>query len=406
MNTTDFIKIDYEKHPAYEFNAKPYEVDLQKIAAFDRGYRQLTSGEKVGGSEFKSRCGLLATQRREIFDEMRSHAADEFERLFLEELETATTVLLDEDLDFYQGNGIPVSTQVPESEKLKALKSSRCFWGQLSDETTSKILATGAEAIGVLRSRAAQKKHTREDLSFNAGKVVATIAALLNREFAAAGILDAVSQYMGRKYKVGGLALEISVPGATWWRNTLEGIEQPKTMYAHLDESIRHPKSIVYLSNVTAQNGPTSCNPGVYERLDLNALQDLIGRIINKVGIAENSPLKDYYGRAYHQTMSSERFRRHFMKLPPQLRFNSHFGWDVIAGSDAEKSIADKEKTMLGGPGTFIVFDGGRLLHRGGLLMEGERIVLQVIFIPVPTVIQNILSLPGRVIAKLMRMLK
>lgn len=402
MSTSNFITIEYEKHPAFAFGIKPYAVDLQRIAAFDRGYRQLTSGS----AEFKSGRELLEVQLGEIFSEMRPQAEDEFERVFLDELESVTRILLKEDMDFFQKVGIPVSAEVPGSDKLNLLKADRCFFGQLSNETTAKILETGAEAIDILRGRAAQKKHTREDLSFNSGREVTRLAGLLNEEFAATGVLDTISQYMGRKYKVGGLALEISVPGATWWKNTLEGVASPKTMYAHLDESIRHPKSIVYLSNVKAQNGPTSCNPGVYESLGLNALQDLIGRIINKVGMAENSPLKDYYGRAYHQTMSSERFRRHFMKLPPQLRFNSHFGWDVIAGSEAEKNIADREKIMLGGPGTFIVFDGGRLLHRGGLLMEGERIVLQVIFIPVPTLMQNVLSLPGRVIAKLLRMLK
>jgi hypothetical protein len=35
---------------------------------------------------------------------------------------------------------------------------------------------------------------------------------------------------------------------------------------------------------------------------------------------------------------------------------------------------------MVGAPGTFIVFDGARLLHRGGMVRSGERIALQVIF--------------------------
>jgi hypothetical protein len=70
------------------------------------------------------------------------------------------------------------------------------------------------------------------------------------------------------------------------------------------------------------------------------------------------------------------------MLLPESLRFNSHFGWDILAESELESVIADREEVMLGGPGKFVVFDGSRLLHRGGLIEEGERLVLQVIFWP------------------------
>ena len=35
---------------------------------------------------------------------------------------------------------------------------------------------------------------------------------------------------------------------------------------------------------------------------------------------------------------------------------------------------------VIGEAGTFIVFDGGTLPHRGGLLKSNERVALQVIF--------------------------
>ena len=57
----------------------------------------------------------------------------------------------------------------------------------------------------------------------------------------------------------------------------------------------------------------------------------------------------------------------------------------------------------MSGRGTFIVFDGAKLLHRGGLLEEGIRVVLQVVFIKNPTIVQKIVSLPRRVISKIPR---
>jgi hypothetical protein len=194
-------------------------------------------------------------------------------------------------------------------------------------------------------------------------------------------VLDAVSAYTGRKSQVSGLALELSVPQATWWRNTVPGLERPPhTLYAHLDETISCPKSIVYLSDVNVSNGPTGCYPGAYEAMQLNPLQDIIGRVVGTVGAQPGSPLKDYYAKQYHQSANSENFRRHFMRLPECLRFNSHLGWDVLPGSELENQLALSERQMIGPAGTFIAFDGARLLHRGGLMEEGERIALQVIF--------------------------
>lgn len=178
-----------------------------------------------------------------------------------------------------------------------------------------------------------------------------------------------------------GLALELSVPLATWWKNAIPGLARaPKTLYTHLDESISYPKSIVYLSDVTAQNGPTGCNPGAYEAMQLNPLQEAIGRIVGTVGTQADSPLKDYYAKQYHQSVNSENFRQHFMRLPQCLRFNSHMGWDVLPDSELESQLVGRELKMIGPAGTFIAFDGARLLHRGGLVEQGERVALQVIF--------------------------
>lgn len=192
--------------------------------------------------------------------------------------------------------------------------------------------------------------------------------------------------------RVVGLALELSVPQASWWRNSIPGlVRPPHTLYAHLDESIAYPKSIVYLTDVAHQNGPTSCYPGAYEALELNPLQEIIGRVVGTVGTREDSKLNVYYGKQYHQSVNSENFRRHLMRLPSSLRFNSHFGWDVLPESGMESLLQGVERKMLGSAGTFIAFDGARLLHRGGLMEEGERLAMQVIFSDI-TYLQRVLG--------------
>jgi hypothetical protein len=180
---------------------------------------------------------------------------------------------------------------------------------------------------------------------------------------------------------VSGLALELSVPQATWWRNAFPALARPPhTLYAHLDESVDHPKSIVYVSDVDETNGPTGYYPHAYDSLVLNALQDLVSRVVGNVGNDAGSALHDYYAKPYHQSMCSEKFRAHYMALPSAIRFNSHFGWDLFPDSPAEQQLAAREARMTGPAGTFVVFDGARLLHRGGLVQSGERVALQVIF--------------------------
>ena len=66
--------------------------------------------------------------------------------------------------------------------------------------------------------------------------------------------------------------------------------------------------------------------------------------------------------------------------LPSEIQFNSHFGWDVMPETEIENFISSKEVVMEGDSGTFCIFNGGDLLHRGGLVNTGRRVALQVIF--------------------------
>ncbi len=233
------------------------------------------------------------------------------------------------------------------------------------------------------KKRAQNGRLTREDLSFNSGQEAWEIKKVLHKQFDKMGVIDAVSEYMREPMEAAGQAFELSVSQAQWWRNGFHGLARtPDTLYAHLDESIGVPKAIVYLTDVTLDNGPTGYYEGLYEQLDLNPLQEMVGRVLANIGNGADSPLKSYYNKAYHQSMTSENFRRHFMRLPPEIRFNSHFGWDIMPGSEAEAVMRKLEKKMTGPAGTFIVFDGARLLHRGGLVNNGERVALQVVFNP------------------------
>ena len=401
-NLKTAMALNYRQHPAFVFEQDEWEVNPKLLEVFDCAvcaHRNCAARLRK-----KSEVALfeeVTRSLRRIFDALLQQANDKHERLFLQELGGSVQRLLDEERKWYSKPGVNRSISLGAGKTLDnaiRLQTDRHFYGALSKDAVNEIKRISEDTLGRFRVNAANGKLKREDLSINGGPVVRAIRGILNREFRKLGVLDAVSAYAGRPMTVTGLALEMSVPQATWWRNSMLDLPRaPHTLYAHLDESVIYPKSIVYLTDVTEKQGPTSCYPAAYEAMKLGVLQELIGRVLGTVGNSSQSPLHDYYEKQYHQSVNSEKFRRHFMLLPEALRFNSHLGWDVVPESSLEDSLQNCENTMTGPAGTFITFDGARLLHRGGLMQEGERIALQVVF--------SDITLLNRVVGKAKRML-
>ncbi|ASY22047.1 hypothetical protein A1sIIB76_00185 [Candidatus Planktophila versatilis] len=379
---------NYLKHDAFRFTEPALTLNPILLDKFNSTLG--SSREKITSARFRESKNLL----KEIVHELSSQCPeDEFLALFLFELFDQVETYLDDEFSF---RARVVGSQFSD-ELGAALGSEAYYYGRLDERTLSQLSNLILHDVEIFRNRAAAGQMKRSDLSVNDGETVSKISSILNSEFKKNGTFHRISNYVGIRYSYVGVSLELSVSGSTWWKNAIEGVATPKTMYAHLDESIFAPKAIVYLSDVTEGNGPTCSYPHIYDQLENNTLQDIIGRVIGSVGNNPTSKLHDYYSKSYHQSMSSRNFRKHFMKLPETLRFNSHFGWDILAGSEFESQIAEREEVLLGPAGTFVVFDGSRLLHRGGLIEAGERIVLQVVFWPKPTFIEKIERILKRV---------
>jgi len=397
------MRNNYQQHLAFSFGMPCWSISTKKLNTFNEVYAAAQQfGSTLGTTSQRAVRQDLLQVLDSVFSDFQAQSSDKYEIRFLLELKIACNRLLDEELTGYV---MPPHTGCVDfnNEQVRRdavqMQRDRYFLGCLPEAAVSEILALANQELDRFRANVVAGRLKREDLSVNSGSTVSAIIAVLNREFNALGVLDAVSAYRKHKTKIGGLALELSVPQSTWWRNTIPGLDRaPQTLYAHLDESMFVPKSIVYLSDVSDQNGPTGFYPGCYEAMHLNPFQEIIGRIVGTVGTQFDSPLRNYYARQYHQSMGSENFRRHFMKLPDSLRFNSHLGWDVLPDSELESRLASSEVKMTGLAGTFIAFDGARLLHRGGLIQEGERIVLQVIF-------SDVMSVQQRVAKKIKRVL-
>lgn len=385
FDLNEFVDSNYLEHPAFRFEDSSWNLPIERLNSFNEVYELIC---QIGGRVNATSCIALYEEAlgalNDIFNSLEVQAIDQYEQYFVNELRAACIRIMKEEFDWYskpEKAGIADMHKSQMSRNVVSLLKERHFFGVLPHSSVMELKELAGKELVRFHANAADGKLTRDDLSVNCGQTVRKIREVLNREFQALGVLDALSAYIGRPVKVFGLALELSVPSSVWWRNAVPGLERPpNTLYAHLDEGINYPKSIVYLSDVSERNGPTSCYPGIYEGIGLNPLRELVGRVVGTVGSSSISPLNGYYAKQYHQSVNSEGFRRHFMRLPQELRFNSHMGWDVFPGSDLENTFVTAENKMIGPSGTFIVFDGGRLFHRGGLIDEGQRVVLQVIF--------------------------
>lgn len=379
------LQASYAEHPSFQFADPAWVLDAAALEAFETPYAVARDfGPRLSRSQAQDCLHQCVAALAAVFDSLRAQTTDAHERSFLDDLQAECGRLLREEWKYFSNaelrDSVVLGSLQQQRDALR-LREQRCYFGQLPASACQEFLALGAAEIARFRDNARAGRVTRNDLSANSGPAVRQIMQGLNREFRALGVLDAVSAYAGSRMRVTGLALELSVPQATWWGNVFASLPRaPTTLYAHLDESIVYPKSIVYLTEVNEANGPTGAYLHAMEALGLHPLQELVGRVVGNVGNTPGTALHDYYGKGYHQSMSSERFRRHFMRLPPALRFNSHLGWDVCPGSALEQALSGAEHKMVGAPGTFIVFDGARLLHRGGMVHSGERIALQVIF--------------------------
>ena len=319
----------------------------------------------------------IITALESIFSDLLNQASNSRESLFLEELLFFSKKILVNDLIFFETKKNKVNSIT--SKELDELKSKGHIDIELDSRVVDKILNLVSSDIDHFRKNVKLGKTKRSDLQINSGYKIFKVCKLLNSALKKSLALDTLSSYMNNKYEVSGCSIELSHQDATWWKSEYYE-NKPRTSYFHFDESLNNPKAIVYLSDVNRKKGCLSVCENIENFIDISPLQKIIGRAIPYIGKSKSSKLLNEYDHIYHQTFGSKAFRSDFSKLPVELMFNSHFGWDIIKGSSLEKTILENEKLFLGKKGATKIFDGGRLLHRGGLVQEGERIAIQVVF--------------------------
>jgi hypothetical protein len=332
-----------------------------------------SSKDKIQNNLVKQNINQILLDTDEIFNILYQDKTNEKEYIFF----------LDE-LNLKVKNEINILKKYYESKNLSNINSdikfeNKYFFENLSSKTLKKINMIVDYYKDFLDIQISKGYNNRKALTISQGKGVRKIIKILNKEFLNSGVLTFVSNYMKKDYYVTGCAIEMSVPNSNWWKNIIND-SSPDLWYTHVDQSFVTPKSIVYLSDVNETNGPTSFFPGVLEDMNINFLQNLIGRCVGKIGNKKVSKLFNYYKDASEKKFNSKRLISHFNKLPDNLKFEAHIGWYIKKNSYFEKYMKNKEVKFVGKKGSYVVFDGAQIFHRGGLIEKDIRMVLQITF--------------------------
>lgn len=349
------IELPYLDNPNFQ---------LELTSLLDEFETLLNDFKKSKSDEFRER---LFKKIEEVFDLLQKCYENKKGKIFINELRDFSKKILKNDLDYFyrlNTNSLKPKNQFFES---KISRFSLFILKIILHKNKSKI--TKNFQNGSLK---------REQLTTDSGIAINLATILLNIDFKISGIFSSLKKMTGENMSVVGCALELSTHKSRWW---LLGDKDktPKTTYLHLDEGIGNPKAIIYLSNVNQKNGPFSVIKNQDDIFKINYVQSLIGRAIGQVG-RENSKIKDLFNHKYHQTFGCKNFKELFELLPSIVKFNSHFGFDVKPNSLLERKLIQNEIVFTGTPGKTIVFDGSSILHRGGLIIEGERLALQIVF--------------------------
>jgi hypothetical protein len=216
-------------------------------------------------------------------------------------------------------------------------------------------------AHGPALRRGAIKQLSKRGVFFTPFVEAPEVFACVERGLTNSGILDAASVYRGRQLRVEILALQINEAGEPFLRHHFRdlGADDPASTYMHVDTQLRIIKGIFYMDPVGPANGPFCYVPGTQE--PHRSLAETITR-----GACDMSGL----------SRRDREDRELFWSLPRPLQRKADFGTDL--GDDDARTLLERETKFLSGPGRdLVVFDNDGI-HRGALIDEGRRRILQI----------------------------
>lgn len=364
--------IDYPNHPAFAGRpAAPRDAESDRlIAEIDDAYEALVSAGRPVGERLEDFDREVASRMAAL----ESHLARRVRSQFVRSLELAFGVaqrLLRADLGARDsaapGRNDTGKLKGKFRDALAAFRQDGYF--RLEDKSLARRIWRGLpleRALLQLRKKQVPERHCV--LSIHpyspAGRAVRNMARK-------SGFLDFVSAYTGKPMEFYYASLDHAHSAQNWFQDCYAdaGLKTSKTAYMHTDADFDIIKTMLYVQDVSERDGPFAFIPGSHrwKRSPLAlAVQKGFDEISPQI-FAGNTENGSYY-RARFKLADS---RLDLLAMPEQLRGSTHFGDDLLDGSELSDALLEAEETFIAPAGTMVIFDGSRGIHRGGLIKPG-----------------------------------
>ncbi len=375
--------IDYSAHPAYapyQSNLR-YDEDfvLQQIQEIDEQHAKFCA--LTSPSDKDAEDALAHAQKR--MEQILRHAKEQDISILAEEWlhSTAKWTITDLSHEYarrtFSEREYPGQTLSSEKSKQLALMQEQGMYiTDLPPDDYADIRQLALAHRPELRQRAISDRFNRAvtNVAFNS-----PLWKAIKHASKEAGILDVLSELKRNRMTMLGAGLEYSCPEQDWYQSLYAdvGLTDSPMQYLHFDEGDCLPKSMIYVTPVNEENGPTRAIPGSNRR-EISECQIRMHKALDRV---VGDRYAKFVRKAHYRPLARHaELRRIFMELPKPFQGSSHFGDDVLAGTVLADSLAKLEMPYLSQGGQALVFDGPHLLHRGSLVKSGERMALQVIY--------------------------
>ena len=211
---------------------------------------------------------------------------------------------------------------------------------------------TGGKAV-----RGFEESRGSVDSRVEGDKLFKTINTILQDS----GILDAASRYLKREVRLVDVNPQINDKTDGFWRNIFPDLNYPKIpemAYFHRDASGGDLKAIFYYSDVNDETGPFSYAIGS-NNIKISRWDDLICEANDHNGLSG----------------TENNHRQQFAALPHKFRQKGAFGNDLLESSDLKDKIKESLWKITASRGSIVLFDT-KGIHRGGMVVDGERRVI------------------------------
>lgn len=197
------------------------------------------------------------------------------------------------------------------------------------------------------------------------------------------GVFESLSTVFGREFNRVGFSLHVSHPGDRWFNAFSDvGLPVSHTADMHYDEAYDVPKAMIYLNDVTEDQGPFTLIPKSDQWDDLGSWLNYKKELAISMAKHRIEVLKEERGSGNASLFRSRELRRLYASLPDGLRGSVKPGDLILNDTPMSRDLLAVEKRITGPAGCLALFCGSHTIHRGGICNSGERWALQVCFWP------------------------